>query len=360
MQLREGILFDRRYLLKRVLGSGGYSQVWLAEDTLVDHDRVAIKIYAPDRGLDNNGVLIFKKEFKLVGKLNHPNLLRSSHFNVSDCSPYLIMDFCDHGSAFKLIGNISEEQAWNFLHDVATGLAYLHEQEPPIIHQDIKPDNVLIDNHGHFLISDFGISTKVRSTLRKSVEKAKAGTFAYMAPERFGKDNTHIKASDIWSLGATLFELITGEVPFGDHGGLIQKSGAEIPNITGNYSGRLVNLVYACLNEEPWNRPTAIQIAGDLNDQNKKQLTHNELKSLQTDIETLCENKLFVPALKKCKEILTNYPDNTFAKEKRMHLELIVEEMKKKQRKKDTTLIVIGIIISIIVAFILAIISESI
>ena len=72
------------------------------------------------------------------------------------------------------------------LHDVAEGLAYLHAKTPPVIHQDIKPDNILINDENRYMITDFGISTKIRSTLRKSVNQAEnsGGTMAYMGPER--------------------------------------------------------------------------------------------------------------------------------------------------------------------------------
>ena len=205
MQLETGNLFDNRYLLKKHLGSGGFSEVWLVEDTKVGNQKRALKVYAPGKGLDEDGIQIFSSEYQLVYDLNHSHLLRASHFDVCERSPYLIMPFCERGSASKLIGKITEDEAWRFLHDVASGLAFLHEQDPPVIHQDIKPDNVLIDSSGRFLITDFGISTKARSTLRKSIGNAKsAGTVAYMPPERFSKNNTPIKASDVWALGATL------------------------------------------------------------------------------------------------------------------------------------------------------------
>ena len=263
MQLQENMLFDDRYLLKKLLGCGGFSEVWLVEDAKVGNKKMALKVYAPGAGLDEDGVRLFSSEFELVFDLNHTHLLRPSHFDVCERSPYLLMPFSEQGSATKLIGHFSEEDAWRFLHDVAAGLAYLHAQEPPIIHQDVKPDNILKDYQGNYQITDFGISTKVRSTLRKSVNNAmSAGTLAYMPPERFGKDNIPIKASDIWAMGATLFELLSGELPFGEHGGLIQKSGAEIPNIPGGeWSDELREIVVRCLQKDPWDRPVAQQIA---------------------------------------------------------------------------------------------------
>ena len=261
MQLQQDILFDGRYRLITLLGSGGFSEVWLVEDTKVGGKRITLKVYAPGIGLDDDGVQLFSNEYELVFDLNHSNLLRTAYFDVCDRSPYLLMQFCERGSTMKLAGKITEEEAWHFLYDVAAGLAHLHEQHPPIVHQDIKPDNVLIDNNGHFLITDFGISAKVRNSLRLSMEKTKSsGTLSFMPPERFGKENIATCAGDIWALGASLFELLTEAPPFGDHGGVLQKSGAEIPNVHGNWSDELVNMVKSCLSADPQARPTAKQI----------------------------------------------------------------------------------------------------
>ncbi|MDR2130906.1 MAG: serine/threonine protein kinase [Odoribacteraceae bacterium] len=262
MQLQENALFDRdRYRLIRLLGRGGFSEVWLAEDTKTGL-HIALKIYAPGTGLDEDGVKLFSHEFSLVFNFNHPNLLKPSYYDVCDRMPYLIMPYCEQGSANKLIDNITEEEAWKFLHDVSAGLAYLHNRQPdPVIHQDIKPGNILMDDSRTFFITDFGISTKARNTLRMSKPKhGSSGTLAYMGPERFGKDNMPIKAGDIWALGATLYELLCGVPPFGEHGGLIQKSEAEIPNIPGKWSRALTSIVELCLQKDPWQRPTAEQI----------------------------------------------------------------------------------------------------
>lgn len=258
MQLQENVLFAGRYRLIRLLGRGGFSEVWLAEDGMTSLE-VAVKVYAPGMGLDTEGIKLFSQELSIVYNLNHTNLLKPQHFDRYEGCPYFILPYCAQGSAQKLAGRMTEEEVWRFLHDVAAGLEYLHAHEPPVIHQDIKPDNILIGESGHFMISDFGISTKARSTLRKSMPRAEnsGGTTAYMGPERFGKHPAAVMASDIWSLGATLFELMTGDTPFGNLGGVLQKNGAEIPDISGNYSEELKEGVQACLALETWDRPTA-------------------------------------------------------------------------------------------------------
>jgi serine/threonine protein kinase len=285
MQHKENTIFDNRYRLIRLLGRGGFSEVWLIEDTKINNTQAALKIYAPGIGLDSDGTELFSQEFALVFNLNHTNLLRPSYFDVCENQPYLVLPFCDKGSVKKFLGKITEKQAWSFLHDVAAGLTYLHAQNPPVIHQDIKPDNILMNSSGIFLITDFGISTKARGTLRRSVITSQSftgGTLAYMGPERFGKDNMPIKASDVWALGASLYELITGNAPFGEHGGLLLKSGAEIPDIQGAWSDSLKAVIYKCLSQQPWDRPTAHDLVTitekQLNDGNLANDVPNEEK----------------------------------------------------------------------------------
>lgn len=251
-------LFHDRYFLERLLGRGNFSEVWLAKDIKTDI-QVALKIFAPATGLDDHGINILSREFALVVNANHKNLLKPLYYDSCDRKPYLVLPFCKNGSIQRSIGQFSEEQAWCLLRDTASGLAFLHTRTPVIIHQDIKPDNIMIADDGSYMITDFGVSAHSRSALRKSVSEAfsSAGTVAYMAPERFGKDNSPIMANDIYSLGATVFEMLTGDTPFGEHGGILQKSGADIPEIKGNYSNQLKKIIKKCLSENPWERPTA-------------------------------------------------------------------------------------------------------
>lgn len=259
--MEDNKLFHNRYFLERLLGRGNFSEVWLAKDTKTDIP-VALKIYAPATGLDDQGLNVFAREFSLVVNANHKNLLKPLYYDSFERKPYLVLPFCKKGSILKDVGKFTEDQAWHLLRDVASGLAWLHGMNPPVIHQDIKPDNVMVAENGDFMITDFGVSTHLKSTLRKSMSSAfsSAGTIAYMAPERFGKDNTPIMANDIYSLGATTFEMLTGDTPFGDDGGLVQKKGAEIPDLKGDYSEQLKKVIAKCLKTNPWERPTAEQL----------------------------------------------------------------------------------------------------
>lgn len=254
--MEKGIIFDRRYKLEQRLGDGGYSEVWLARD-IKTNIKVALKVFAPSTGLDNDGLEMFAREFSLVADVNDPYILKPLYFE-SERRPYLVLQYCSHGSLKKKIGQIDEKEAWKIIHDVAKGLNALHSHVPPIVHQDIKPENIMLADDGHYMITDFGVSVHLHSTLRRTMSASleKAGTKAYMAPERFGKGRlTPIMPSDVWSLGASVFELLAGDVPFGEDGGMCQKSGLEVPDIPGGFSSDIKELIEKCLAETPSQRP---------------------------------------------------------------------------------------------------------
>lgn len=259
--MEQNSIFHDRYRLDHLLGRGNFSEVWLAHDTKTDID-VALKIYAPATGLDDHGLNVFAREFALVVNANHKNLLKPLYYDSCERKPYLVLPYCQQGSIAADIGRFSEQDAWRLLRDVAGGLAWLHAMNPPVIHQDIKPDNIMVGSNGDFMITDFGVSTHLRSTLRKSMSSAfsSAGTMGYMAPERFGKDNTPIMANDIYSLGATVYEMLTGQLPFGEDGGLMQKKGADIPSLPNTFSPQLNKVLNKCMQLQPWSRPTAEQL----------------------------------------------------------------------------------------------------
>jgi len=266
--MKAGDIFDKHYLLIRELGKGGFSEVWLAEDRQVNSLRVALKIYTSAKA-NREEAETFIRKFELVYNLNHTNLLPPNACGEYNGMLYLVLRYCERGSSYSLLGKISEKEAWFFLHDVASGLEYLHQRN--IIHQDIKPDNVLITTDDWYVITDFDISAQARNTLRLGAD-APTGTSAYMSPERFGATPAPIKASDVWALGASLYELISGNLPFGDLGGLNQKNGAVFQPLKNPVSKDLKNIITLSLQKETWDRPTAeeIRVWCDLHNEKKK------------------------------------------------------------------------------------------
>lgn len=283
MALKVNGLFDNRYrLVKRLSDEGATADVWLAIDTLTldkrindendveavaDDDsgtRVAIKIYRPKNALDVEGESLFVKEFKTAYNCQHENLLAPTGYGIANDIPYLVMPYCSKGSAENLVGKMTDEkEVWKFLQQTAAGLAYLHSCKPPIIHQDIKPGNILIDDNGNYRISDFGISVKRDYKGDSFLDDKDSGTTDYMPPERFRDEfsSLPIPESDIWSLGATAFELLTGKTPFGTLGGKRQDRDIPIPKIVAPVSNNLKRVISSCIEANITERPTASAIA---------------------------------------------------------------------------------------------------
>lgn len=276
-----GKLFDGRYKILRALSTdGGTADVWLATDTTtidthieLEDDEVttcqeegsgmlvAIKVYRPKNALDIEGEQRFRDEFKIVYECRHENLLQPTGFAICEEAPYLVLPYCQHGSSERFIGQrLTTAEIWKFILDVASGLNRLHTNEPPIIHQDIKPANVLIDNSNNFSITDFGISAKRGGSHGYYYDDENSGTLAYMAPERFEDGAAPIAESDIWAFGATLCEILTGQVPFGAEGGRNQvEQHMTMPKVNG-VPADVVRLIHACLAPDPKKRPTAAEI----------------------------------------------------------------------------------------------------
>ena len=258
MVIQDRGIIQSRYRLLSLKGRGSFGEVWLAKDEKTDMD-VAVKVYI---ALDDKGLEEFKAEYKNSYSLNHPNLLHAYYYDVVDRQPFLVMPYCPD-SAESLVGNADEKTLLRFIRDVASGLEYLHARD--IIHRDIKPDNILVNQEGSFVITDFGVSSKMKSTLRRNSTRAMAGadvagTIGYMGPELFSRNPDAVKATDIWALGATVFEMASGEMPFFGQGGALLLRGADIPELRGEWSEGFRNIVDACLARDTWDRPTAAKL----------------------------------------------------------------------------------------------------
>jgi serine/threonine protein kinase len=257
-------LFDHRYEKIELLGRGTFGEVWKVVDTETDKVE-ALKIYTSASDQDTKNMIIH--EFGLLADVNHPNLLTPRHYSISDPEgyPYLVLKYCDKGNISQLVGQFDELRAWCLLRDMASALACLHSKQPAaVIHQDIKPENILLDGE-NFMLSDFGVSTQAKAIniATGDIEDSlrSAGTIAYMAPEKFDKNSIPIMANDIWSLGATIFEMLSGQLPFGINGGMAQSADTPIPDMKGSYSSQLKQIISRCLAYKTKERPFAKDIA---------------------------------------------------------------------------------------------------
>ena len=248
-KLTKGQLFHNRYLLVEPLGQGASAEVWMAQDTRANNLLVALKIFSENSEMDTNGMQNFEKEFTNVYNMKHSKLLPPTGYDICEGRPYLIMNYCENGSSSSMVGRMEEEDVIRLLHDVSAGLEYLHDHN--IIHQDIKPDNILVDDNCNYVVTDFGISVNSEGGIFNT-NGMSGGTRAYMGPERF--DGKLSNASDMWSLGATAVEMLTGNPPYGEHGGLLQAEGEPLPELPAKLQPEVKDIIKSTLSKDPEKR----------------------------------------------------------------------------------------------------------
>jgi len=198
--LKIGDILGGTYRIEKLLNRGGFGRVWLADDTILNRE-VAIKELIE---VDETRIDDFVREMQIVAKLGHNNIIKIHQAIPQDENFYLVMEYCPAGSLkdeLQRIEKMPYDQVVDIGIAICAGLETIHLQG--IVHHDIKPANIMIGGDGTAKISDFGIAN------------TSGGTLYYMAPEQFenGYDHEDIRA-DIYSLGITVFELLTGKVPF--------------------------------------------------------------------------------------------------------------------------------------------------
>ena len=212
MTLNVGTVLNNRYRIVKLVGQGGFGAVYRAWDLSLLQP-VALK---ENSGGGAEAQRQFEREAQLLAGLRHANLPRViDHFVLPGQGQYLVMDFIEGKSLSDLLaecgGPLAEAEALPWIRQVAEALEYLHTRTPPIIHRDIKPDNVIVTNEGRAILVDFGIS-KVYEASKSTTIGAKAVTPGYSPPEQYGRGKTDPR-SDVYALGATLYTLLTGLVP---------------------------------------------------------------------------------------------------------------------------------------------------
>ncbi len=274
-KFKAGDIFHDRYILEKLIGVGGFADVWKATDNKTK-TIVALKIYT---NLDEDGINGLSEEYTRMQGLNHTNILKAEHFDSWGNIPYLVMKFCDGGSLDKKIGKMATEELTDAVVQITNGLKYLHQNG--IVHQDIKPANILIDStsgKATYVLSDFGISSKTKTRLSHSVNLKNQGTSmteAYAPPEKFSSkkaDRKPDRKGDIFSFGISVYEFATGSMPFDElsTGRQLQYEGAEV-DFSEIQDEKLRRITEWCMQPDKDDRPTAeelgkILVSSDITD----------------------------------------------------------------------------------------------
>jgi len=222
--LPEHILRER-YKICQVVGRGGMGCVYQAEDLRLEGRLCAVKEVQPDPAADDEEQRQtheqFHREASILARLDHPNLPKVSDFFSQDGRDFLVMDFIP-GHDLKEIMDASrreglqlpEERVLEWAEQLCGALNYLHRQNPPVLHRDIKPGNIKLTPGGLLKLVDFGLVKLLAPDDRTVTVIQGRGTALYTPLEQYGGETGHTDArSDIYSLGATLYHFLTNESP---------------------------------------------------------------------------------------------------------------------------------------------------
>ncbi|NIO48853.1 MAG: tetratricopeptide repeat protein [Candidatus Aminicenantes bacterium] len=307
-ELTTGSTFAGRYQIIEELGKGGMGKVYKAQDTDLK-EKVAIKLLKPEIAADKKTIERFRNELKFARKIRHKNVCQMYDLNKEEGAHYITMEYVDGKdlkSMIRMMGQLSSGKTIFIAKQVCEGLAEAHRLG--VIHRDLKPQNVMVDEDGNARIMDFGIARSLK-TKGITATGVMIGTPEYMSPEQVeGKEVD--QRSDIYSLGVILYEMVTGRVPFeGDTPFTIGvKHRSEEPKDPKELNTQLpedLNLVILrCLEKD---REKRYQSAGEV----RAELTRIEKGIPTTEIEipkrkpltsreitvTFGLKKLFIPAL---------------------------------------------------------------
>jgi eukaryotic-like serine/threonine-protein kinase len=211
MNVTRDTIIDGRYRVQSRLGSGGMAEVWSAEDSQLGR-RVALKLLASRFAADPDFRERFRREAAAAAAMQHPNIVSIYDRGEWDGTSYIAMELVSGPTLKQLIsqrGPAGPGAATDITIEILQALRYAHKRG--IVHRDIKPQNVLIDEEGHAKVADFGIARAETSEMTD--EGAMLGTVQYVSPEQ-AQGRPVSPRSDLYSVGVVLYELLTGQVPF--------------------------------------------------------------------------------------------------------------------------------------------------
>jgi tRNA A-37 threonylcarbamoyl transferase component Bud32 len=207
-----GTLLNGRYRLDAQIGTGGMSTVYRAFDTVLER-QVAIKLMHREIASDSDQLERFRREARAVAQLNHPHIVTVIDAGEDDNTPYIVFEYVE-GETLKdrirRYGRLPIQESIAYAIEIARALGVAHERG--IVHRDVKPQNVLVDEEGSAKVTDFGIARTLDQE-GLTADGRVLGTTDYVSPEQ-ALGHAVTGQSDLYSLGIVLFEMLTGDVPF--------------------------------------------------------------------------------------------------------------------------------------------------
>lgn len=210
----EGETLDGRYYLEKLIGVGGMAVVFRAKDTLTNNNTVAIKMLKDEVACDRTTLKRFKNEFKVENDIKHTNIVDMYEFSTKGERKYIVMEYVSGITLKKYLkvkgGPLDIKEIMSYTIQTLKALKAAHDGG--VIHRDVKPQNIMVLRNGLIKVMDFGIAKLPNAETVTMTDKA-IGTVYYMSPEQASGRAIDCR-SDLYSLGAMLYELATGRLPF--------------------------------------------------------------------------------------------------------------------------------------------------
>ena len=355
--LSNGQIIGGRYEIVKSIGEGGMANVYLANDKILDR-KVAIKVLRGDLANDEKFIRRFQREAQSVANLSHPNIVEVYDVEEEEGQHYIVMEYIEGKTLKQLLqkrGSLTLSEVIDIMLQLTDGLAHAHDAY--IIHRDIKPQNIMIQDDGLVKITDFGIAMALNATQLTQTNSV-MGSVHYLPPEQANGKSSTIK-SDIYSLGILMYELITGSVPFkGDNAVEIalKHLKEKIPSIrrqNPTIPQSVENIVLRATAKNPKNRYDSVK---DMNKDLKECLNEdkkNEKKIVFEYPENDIDDTKVITNVKKSKPEIEEPKDLDELKEKKKieeqnNEEEVIGSMTKKDKYK-LPIVLAGIFIGLLI-----------
>lgn len=254
--INPGMLINRRYEIIDLIGSGGMADVYKASDTRLNR-MVAVKILKQEFSNDKNFITRFKNEAQSAAGLSHPNIVSVYDVGDDEGYHYIVMELVEGITLKKFIekkGRLEVRESVGISIQIAQGMEAAHDNH--IIHRDIKPQNIIISRDGKVKVADFGIAKVVSND---TFTQTAVGSVHYLSPEQ-ARGGYSDERSDIYSLGVTLYEMLTGQLPFAGESDVtvalahIQNQAKPARELVPSIPYALDRVVQKCMQKHPENR----------------------------------------------------------------------------------------------------------
>ncbi len=278
--LEPGALLRRRYEILELVGQGGMGAVYKASDRRLEGRVCAVKEVLPN--LVNSAMSEqeleqmseqFRIEASILSRLDHPNLPKVSDYFSTNDREYLVMDFVEGRNLQEILREqqqrsefLSEQQVLGWAGQLMDALEYLHDQDPPVLHRDIKPGNIKVTPRGTVKLVDFGLVKIMQPDDTRTVTVVQGrGTVAYTPLEQYGGDAGYTDVrSDIYSLGATLYHLLSGAPPADAKQRFLRPGSlVSLRQINPTVSPRCERAIFQALAMHPSERPPNVRALRD-------------------------------------------------------------------------------------------------